>query len=590
MKNRFRSEIDARLSDLTFTRQDQVLERIQARRVVRPLPKRTLIVLLALMLMLCGTAVALTLRYSARFDLERHARGILSSKYGLTGEMIDLFATRVEQDGESWTVRFIPIGWEEQMGEYAVTGSAKSDTQATWSHDGEGPSESFWGPEQLQQFMALRTAQQNAMFRQGGWNGTLEELAAIDAPILALKGAAWRVHYLPGEDDIQPEEAEALARQAIMAKYGLSQEAMDGYRTSTLHFYLYTEDGTKEYRLWMDDKNRDDEFWVSLSSPSGEITACNWHISAKDFRLPEGDLSLYSEAAKEYVSGGAFEALNAEEKAKVYRRFEEAGLDDLLPPGVYVTPAATDLNEEAAIFRAKEAMMERFAFPEEAFELFGVHTAMLRAEEGRLWQVRFIGLDQYHYYWLGNNELGDYTVAVTADGQIASCEWSLEDMYEGGFTERTFGQSTVLAGELLPYVIALKSKLDQIIAPYPEFQNRDDDLSHEDLATYDALMRDAGFDPRIYCYLLPKEGEVREAEAIEIARQVLKDEYGLTDAILDNSVLETSFLMAYYIGDEPIKGWDIVYKGRDVYTVFINAADGIIEQIVHDDDTILSNG
>ena len=590
MKNRFRSEIDTRLSDLTFTGQAQVLRRVRARRTVRPLPKRTVVLVLALMLALCGTAVALTLRYSARFDLERHARGILSSKYGLTGEMIDLFATHVEKDGDSWTVRFSPIGWEEQMGEYTVTGTMSGSAQAAWSHDGEEPSESFWGPEQLRQVMALRTAQQSAMYQRGGWNGTLEELAAIDAPILALKGAAWRVHYLPEEDDIQPEEAEALARQAIMAKYGLSQEAMDDYRTSTMHFYLYTEDGTKEYRLWMDGKKRTGEFCVSLSSPSGEITECNWHVRAENFRLPEGDLSHSPDAATEYVRCGAFEALNAVEKAKVYRRFEEAGLADLLPPGVYVTPAATDLNEEAAILRAKEAMMERFAFPEEAFELFGVHTAMLRAEEGRLWQVRFIGQDQDHHYWLDYDTLGEYTVTVASDGQITGCEWSLAERYEGGFTEQTFGQSEVLAGELLSWAMELKGKLDQIIAPYPEFQNRDDDLSHEDLATYDALMRDAGFSPRTYCYLLPEENEVQEAEAIEIARQVLKDEYGLTDAILDASVLETRFMTSFWIGDEPIKGWWVAYKGRDVYTVFINAEDGIIEQVVHDDDTILSNG
>lgn len=588
MKNKFRAEIDARLADLTFTREAEVLDRLHARRQAGPIPKRTAALILALMLMLCGTAVALTLRYSARLDLERYARGVLSSKYGLTGEMIDLFATHVERDGVNWTVRFVPIGWEEQMGEYTVTGTTGGSAQAVWSHDGEAASKSVWGPEELRQFMTLRKAQQSAMWRLGGWSGTLEELAAIDAPVLALEGAAWRVHYLPGEDDIQPEEAEALARQAIMAKYGLSQAAMDGYRTTMMHFYLYTEDGRKEYRLWLNDKNWD-EFSVTISSPDGEITSCYWRVSAQDFRLPEGDLSLYPEAAEEYVKEGAFEALNAEDKANVYRRFEEAGLSDLLPPGVYVTPAATDLNEDAAIRRAREAMMERFAFPEEAFELFGVHTAMLRAQEGRMWQVRFIGQDQAHYYWLDHNALGDYTIAVTADGSVVDCEWSLAEQYGGGYTESTFGQSEVLAGELLPWVLALRDKLDQIVVRYPEFQNRDDDLSHEDLAAYDALMREAGFDPVIYCYLLPEEGEVREAEAVEIARQVLKEEYGLTDAILDDSVLETSFLMAHYIGDEPVKGWSVAFKGKEIYTVFVNAADGIIEQVEHD-DLSLSNG
>lgn len=589
MKNKFRAEIDARLSELTFTREAEVLDRLHARRQARVIPKRTVALLLALMLMLCGTAVALTLRYSAQLDLERHARGVLSSKYGLTGDMLDLFSPRVERDGNSWTVRYLPIGWEAQMGEYAVTGSANGDTRATWSHDGEEPSESVWGPEQLRQFMAARRAQRNSMANADDLgNLTLEEMAAIDAPLLNLPGAAgeW-LSVVPGEDDIQQADAERMALEAVMAKWGIPESELAAYKVRT-HFYLYTDDNHHEYRIWVEGGYGWGTFDVMIASPSGEITRNRWWCSPETVRLPEGDLSRYPAAAEEFVKEGGFDLLPPEEKAAVYLRYEAAGLTDLLPPGVYVTPAATDFNEEAAIARAKEALMETFSFPEAAFELFGVRTAMLRGEAGREWQVRFIGQDHYHLYWLDHDTLGEYTVAVAADGRITSCEWSLAEQYEGGYTETTFGRSEVLAGEVLAWAMELRDKLEQIIARYPEFQNRDD-LSLEDIAAFDALMRDAGFNPRNYSRLLPEEGDIQEAEAVALARQVLKDEFGLTDAVLDGSVLETSFLLAYYIGDEPVKGWDIAFKGEEIYTVFINAADGIIEQIVHD-DLSLSNG
>lgn len=589
MKNNFRAEIDARLSELTFTREAEVLEKLPTRRQARPIPKRTVALILALMLMLCGTAVALTLRYSARLDLERHARGVLTSKYGLTGEMLDLFSPHVERDGAAWTVRYLPIGWEAQMGEYTVTGSEDGDTQAVWSHDGEEPSDSVWGPEQLQQFMEVRLAQRSAMASAENLGDlTLEELAAIDAPLLDLPGAAGQwLSVVPGEDDIQQADAERMAVEAVMAKWGIPGDELAACRIRT-HFYLFTDDNRHEYRIWVEGGHELGTFDVMIASPSGEITRNSWWSSPETVRLPEGDLALYPAAAEEFVKEGGFDLLPPEEKAAVYLRYEAAGLTDLLPPGVYVTPAATDLNEQAAVTRARETLMETCAFPERAFDLFGVRTAMLRGEAGREWQVRFIGLDQYHHYWLDHDTLGEYTVTVAADGQIVGCEWSLAERYEGGFTEKTFGQSDVLAGELLTWAMELRDKLDQIIAGYPEFQNRDD-LPLEDLAAYDALMRDAGFDQRTYSHLLPEEGEIQEAEAIELARQVLKDEFGLTDAILDNSRMEVYFLMAYYIGDEPVKGWDIAFKGEEIYTVFINAADGIIEQIVHD-DLSLSNG
>lgn len=584
MKNRFQSEIDARLSDLTFTGQEQVLQRIRARQSVRPLPKRTVALVLALMLMLCGTAVALTLRYSAKFDLERHARGVLSSKYGLTGDMLDLFSAHTEQDENGWTVRFVPIGWDEQIGQYTVTGSADGGTQATWSHDGAGPSENVWGPEELQTFMDARKSQYSALAQAGGWVGTLEEFAAMDEPLLALAGADWQLNVLPGAEDFQPEAAEALARQTVMEKYGISEESLAECRVS-LRFYLYTEDGHKAYRVFLDGGYELGSFDVVISSPEGEITRHDWWITAETARLPEGDLARYPDAAKEFVRGGGFDLLAPEEKAAVYRRYEEAGLSDLLPEGEFITPAPADLDEQAAIARAREAVMKTYDFPEAGFELFSVRTAMLRKDDGREWEVRFIGQIHDRYMWLDERTLGSYTVRLTSDGSVVGCEWSLASQYTGAHTQETFGQAEVFTGADLGYAVELIGKLDKIISKYPNYPSYvyDMDMSIEDRAAFDGLMRRAGFNPREYSNMLPRQTDVAEPEALQLARQVLRDEYGMTDEALDASTLETSFRMCYDLHDEPVRVWDFVFKGKDIYWVCINAEDGVIEEIDHDD-------
>ena len=590
MKNRFRSEIDARLADLTFTGQDQVLDRIRSRRPVWVMvPKRTVVLLLALMLTLCGTAVALTLRYSARFDLVRHARGVLSSTYGLTGDMMDLFASRVEQDENGWTVRFSPIDQKEQMGEYTVTGTADGSVTATWSNDDADESKIVWRAEQLQQFMDVRKEQQSAFYQSYNKPLTLEERAAIDAPLLELPGSSYRINVMPDEDDLQPEEAERLVRQAIMDKYGLRQEAMDGYRTDDMYFELLTEDGSKQYDISL--YGEEDHFRVNISSPEGEITYLRWWVSREEFRLPEGNLADYPEAAKNYVDIGAFDVLSPEEKAEIYQRFEEAGLSALLPEGEYVAPTSADLNEQAAIARAKEAMEETYDFPEEAFKFFAVRTAMVRNEEDRVWRIQFIGQMQDIYWWLNEESLGNYTVNVSADGADATCEWSLQDRRKGGFTPEVFGISDVYDGECLGFILKLLPKLDAIVAKYQDspYDFNMEDMSLEDQAAFDGLMRQAGFSPKTYSSMMPKAGDMPQQEALKLAYEVLKSEYGVTDEALDKSNLMILFYMRYDLGNDPIRGWDFWFRGEEMYSVFIDAEEGVVVTTDHD-DLSMSNG
>ena len=181
--------------------------------------------------------------------------------------------------------------------------------------------------------------------------------------------------------------------------------------------------------------------------------------------------------------------------------------------------------------------------------------------------------------------LGDYTVTLTSDGAVTGCEWSLSSRFPGTHTHDTFGQAEVFTGADLGYAVALIGQLDEILEKYPSYPYYVDDteLSLEDRAAFDGLMRHAGFNPRTYPNLLPRESDVSQQEALDLARQALESECGLTRETLDAWRLEVSFWMRYDLRDEPVRVWEFAFKGAEIYWVDVGAEDGMIELIEHDD-------
>ena len=607
MKRSFRQEIDTRLSDLTFTRQAQVLAHVRPRRGMRSVPKRALVIALALMLMLCGTALALTLRFSARLDTVLLSRSVISAQYGLSDDMLDLFSERPETGGGSWIVRFVPINWKEQMGEYTVTGDWQGHAQASWTHDGaytdsadsDGDlSSPVWGAKELQLLIDLRLGNQKAhasgdkLYEEM----TLEELAAMDAPLMANPQASSIIHIAPEEGDILPDQAISLARQAVAGKYGASEETLDAYQPH-VRFFLYTEDNSRVYRIEL--MSVRDNYWVQLTSPDGALLSCRRLVNPEDFTLPEGDLSLYPEAAAEYVGSGAFDLLSHEEKAQVSLRFAQAGMDELLPDREYLAPQTGDMSEEEAVALARQSVSQQFAVPQQAFVLFTTRTSLVRRDGSRTWKVEFTGAVPSNLHWGSLDDhsirLGTYTAAIAADGSGAQCEWSLSGVDDAAYDASTFGAAQAYSGELLPYVMELLERLGEVFSRYDDYTDLDE-MTLEDRAAYASLMRGAGYDAQRYSDMLPGEGDLTEEEAIALAYLVLQDEYAMTQEELLGPAEEpwTRFYMSYDLDDAPVAVWQIVLRGQwndspSAYFVTINAHSGVVEGILHD-NYVLGNG
>ena len=593
MRNDLKTAIDDRLAAMDWSGQAEVLRRIRTPR--KTVKLRTMVAVCAMLLLLCLTALAFTMQFSLQYDAVQKARGAISAKYGLTDEMLDLFGTSPRKEQDGWVVRFEPFSLNmEAMGVYTVICREDGFIQATWSHDntqdsGLPPGDlgaSAWGAKQLERAISLRRNSVKAWSEaalKGYEEMTLEERAALDAPLLANPGAASVIHIAPEDTDIPPEQAVTLARQAVASKYGVSQDVLEALRQE-ISFYLI--EGVREYRVILTyPRTRQTLYGITIQSPSGKIPFCKWYAEDEDRTLPEGDLAKYVEAAREYAQSGAFELLSAAEKARVAERFSQAGLRVLLPAGEYVVPNGGDISESRALAAAKAALEDTFGFTKEDFPFFALRTAMMVKSGARDWQIIFFPKEQPNWRWRDFDKLGSYTVTIDAgSGRVIACDWSLAGVNQGkAYTRQTFGQAAAYSSDMLPWVRGLLAGLQAILNKYPKDVNSGQ-MSVEDDAAYDGLMREAGYGPAMYCYVTPEEGDISQDDATALALKALADVYGLDTGKLAACDITVQCMIDHHMGEKPVKVWCVSFfgYGQDGYTVLLDAATGQVEGIWHD--------
>ena len=591
MRNNFKQEIDTRLKGLEWHGEAEVLRRI--RRPQRPARLRTVVIITALLALLCFTAVALTLQYSARYDSLRQARSALSARYGLTDEMLDLFAAQIEETADGTLVRFEPLNLNlDAMGVYTVTRTKEGRLLAAWSHDGADTAlrddlgAEVWGAAQLETALRLRRAHAE------NWSSdalalyeelTLEERAALDAPLLDGKESVPYINILPEAGDLTPAEAETLALAAIRQKYGPAEEALKEYNVS-LSFLLCTMENIREYQLELYAPGATaSRYYVCLASPSGEVTRCNWYVAPENRTLPEGDLAQYREAVREYALSGAFELLSAEEKARTAARIKEAGLGALLPEDDYLALESTDISEAQARSAAQDAMGRLYSIAPDALStFFAPRTALLLGNGQRVWQICYVPTEQPNWRWADFEKLGTYTVTLSAaDGGVVSCAWSLEGVDEGAYTEQTFGAAQAYSAEMLPWIQELLADLQAILDAYPKDINLGE-LTLEDDAAYAARLRAAGY-KQTYSHTLPSETDISQEEALILARQALETEYRIEKKTLDSCNVLVSCILREEQTEQADKFWVIDFLlDLDRYTVWLFTDTGMVESIYHD--------
>lgn len=595
MKNNLKKALDTALRDLDWHGEEEVLRAVRAKR--RPgislgrIPTRTLVLAIILMTMIISTALALGITFSIRYQIQRQAAEVIKSTYGLTDEMLDLFTYKRENTENGWIASFEANAiHQKELGFYTVEKEADGTLSVTWSHDnadqelvasGELTSPA-WGAKQLARIIPFYRQHMDRWKNVQKMDDlSLEEKAALDAPLMEVQEIGLLINIMPEKDDISVEMAKEIAMKAVTEKYGVSEEAL-AKKKIDISFYLYGGTDRREYRISMDDL--DSSFVINVSSPDGNVTYCRWMVSEENRTLPEGDLSLYAEAAQEYVTTGAFDLLDAAGKAETAARYEAAGLGDLLPKQ-YILPKHNALSEKEAIEKAAEAAQATFGLKGNWQSLFQVRSAMITEQDRSLWQITWLPYNMGNWHWLDVHKLGEYKATLSVEtGEIFSCEWSLKDVDAGNYTEKTWGQAEAYSADMLPWVQSLLEQAQLILGKYPGGTNLDE-MSLEDRAAYDALFRNAGYDLAFYPNTLPNEKDITQEDAAALALEAIQTVYQVDgSALVRGEAFHESFSL--WVTDEgnTIRVWIIYYwNDPDAFTVAVNAENGEIEQIWHDD-------
>lgn len=377
-------------------------------------------ILVAALVLVSATALAISvIRYSPRQDARTRAHAALMEKYGLTEEILTLFNETMTGNGSDWEINYdLPV-YAEYAGTYRVVCS-HGKVSATWSHDGEtfdaggDLHDAVWGAPQLKHMRQLYKTREDTLahYDELGtyYAMSIEEKAAIDAPLLELPRVIDILHIAPEDGDIQPDEAKALAQDEILRGYAEDRDALAECECRVT-FMLIEEARVYELLFRMNDKI---EYDVRLRSPSGEILSCQlFNTSDRN----ESDMSVEAVGDEAYstlppekpsesddLCGDVVddESMSIEARAALHERMRKQGGD----PEQWnsVLPETGDVSEADATSIAQTALLEQFGVSPEKLSMMETEVYCqidycFFDEPTRSWFVRFVdNTDDYQVY------------------------------------------------------------------------------------------------------------------------------------------------------------------------------------------------
>lgn len=599
------SVIDRRLDGLKWTRSEAVRRQLQSPRHMGMLRLRPALVLLMVLLLLAGVALAVTLHYSRGYSLSKRGAQALFSRYGLDEQTLGLFYEYQDSRPDGSTLlRYEPINPQpERTGRYEVLIQGDA-VAASWSHDDVDAARyqdgslgaPAWGQKQLQAYLALKAQgrQEEAAMNPDRWaERTLEEKAALAERLQALNPdqQRGRMDILPGPDDLQPEDALRLAQQAVMSKYGVDAAQLQLHQQA-VDFQQDRQTGERAYRFQWTARTEDtSDFVVRLLSPDGRLLACSWHTGSSPRSLPEGPLEAYRDAVHEYLESEAFVRLSPEQKAQLGQRIVQAGHGDLLPQGAYVLPGKGLLPQEEALAALHQALQDAFRLDEQGRSLFQEDLSLIREGSRVLWQLRLQARPVADWP-LGQLPLGEYAARLDARlGGDVTTHWTLQGSNGGKpYTRQDFLQAKAYEGYMLPWFKELVEGTQAIKRRYPQEQQHL--MSVADDAAYDALMRGAGGSPAMFPHGLPAADALKQEDARRLADLALIQELKVDQQTIDQSIVYPEYLIdnSYTRSASDQDVWCFTYHGQDgIRVVMMDARDGSL-LLVQFDSAAAGNG
>ncbi len=347
---------------------------------------------------------------------------------------------------------------------------------------------------------------------------------------LAVGGTALAVglHWTERYSDIR------RAREAVAAKYGLTSDMLD------LFYEKVSEDGKSVVLSYMAGDDNGRAGYYTFNTADGSVV---WSHDGEEIDESGSlDAAIWGSAQLQtrFEHGGADMAdrFNTE---RLVNNAEQSGYPSVRPAtgetDVSSLPESPlDWTRYNAIQAARKALIDQRGFSDYAFTLFAVSTTQGIGADEAVWTVRFSGatertsstegLDQ----WL-RGRLGSYTVTFDRDGN-AACVWSKEGVDENSYTRSTFGAAKAFSSDMFGWIKEVTDATDAIESKYMSYSPLTlEELSVSDAAAYARIMQAAGVPPYADP-LYPEDVKLTDQQALEIASQLLKDEYGCTDAAI----------------------------------------------------------
>lgn len=566
------------------------LEDAPARRMV---PRRMLALALAAALMLMSAAaIAAGLLRSQRYDAKMFAARALEEKYGFTLEMEPFFEIDVTEENGVSTVTYTPFkdlgNDSDRLGTYTVV-IAGGQAEASWSFDSEdvpeGMDSPIWSTAQLAEGIGRRHAGEE-------WH----EITATAEPM---------------PDMLSEDDAVMLARKAIATTYGegaLTDE-YDDIKCMVYAWPVYDMQPRARVRFYRVSQERGASFSLELDGVSGELLSISWYIAPEERTLPEGDLTGYDRAVKEFIRDGALELLDDTGRYALAQRIRAAGLDELLDED-YADPALAAIGREQATGIALTALSEKYGLTDAHRTLFAERVALVSEGGAAVFKLTLTpdltGYDGSYRREVPDGDYSDREVAfgdyadsmgvyevavdaVTAD--VSRVSWSLDGVEIGDIAENAWGLAPAYDADCLLRLGELLAARKAIEQPY---EDREVDwlwcYTLEDEAAVDALMVGAGFSSVLYNHVMPAEGEKTAEEAIAAAKETLVADWGVSAADF-NAARDAGEVETECRRKDGKTVWSVwIGLGQDgIYIVDVNAADGAIEDVIYDSG-VIGNG